>query len=225
MPALATIKHAPQWVSYGPPNTDGGASDWCRLSTGTRDSWYQDHAAPGGIILCKRDTTELHPEAKRYARQAWATYGHYLAALHPELVEDWTPQPVDTDRGIFNVKKPVWDHRPNSPRRDPIAPGGWVLCTKADEISDRLISSYLADHYAELEWARFAKLHVGQTRTDNTKLTGNAWQRPSFLNPQPVLTEANVRNANKYTRRGITTAADRAASEKNIKRPVVAGAA
>jgi hypothetical protein len=175
--------------------------------------------------LCKRDTIELHPEAKRYAREAWVAYGRYIAALHPELTEDWVPEPVDTSRKIFNVKKPVWDHHPNSPRRDLIAPGGWVLCTKADAISDRLVPSYLADHYAELEWSRFAKAHAGQTRTDNTKLISNGWHRPDCLNPLPVLTDADVRNANKYTRRAITTKADRIAAEKIIKRPVIAGAA
>lgn len=218
MPALATIKRAPQWVSYGPPNTDGGASDWCRLSTGTRDSWYQDHAAPGGIILCKRDTAELHPEAKRYAREAWAAYGRYIAALHPELAKDWAPTPI-VETGN---RKCAWERTTDYVVSSKRSPGNWVLRAITPQ---RTYFHPRAEYFAELEWSRFAKAHAGQTRTDNTKLISNGWHRPDCLNPLPVLTDADVRNANKYTRRAITTKADRIAAEKIIKRPVAAGAA
>jgi hypothetical protein len=102
-------------------------------------------------------------------------------------------------------------------------PGDWYLVDITDKTHPRVYTR--ADYFAELEWSRFAKVHAGQTRTDNTKLISNGWHRPDCLNPLPVLTDADVRNANKYTRRATTTKADRIAAEKIIKRPVAAGAA
>jgi hypothetical protein len=131
MPALATIEHAPQWVSYGPSCAYGGPADWCKL-----DNVNPRYLAPGGVVLCKRDTTEIHPYAESCARSAW----------------------------IYLQQGNEYGQYPRNPYR------GW-------------------------------------------------------LPPLPILTNVDVRNANKYTRRAITTAADRAAAEKNIKRPVTAGAA
>ena len=126
MPQPATVTHASHWVAHGPPNTVGGASDWCVLA-----SPESQHLAPGGVVLCVRGTTEIHPQATQYAREAWQALA---------LANAW--------KGARNAFRCKW------------------------------------------------------------------------LPPTPVLTDADVRNANKYTRRAITTKADRAAGEKIIKRPV-----
>lgn len=54
------------YVAHGPANAWGGAGDW-RVLPDT-DSRY---VAPGGVVLCKRGTTELHPHAHCYAQWAW----------------------------------------------------------------------------------------------------------------------------------------------------------
>jgi hypothetical protein len=223
MPALATIKRAPQWVSYGPPNTDGGASDWCRLSTGTRDSWYQDHAAPGGIILCKRDTTELHPEAKRYAREAWVAYGRYIAALHPKLAKDWAPTPI-VETGSRTVQwKQGEEHYTRNAQR---TPGDWYLVDITDKTHPRIYTR--ADYFAELEWSRFARENITAQRNGTDQLRRSSmWAgQPAWMPPLPIFgSDTEWRKLNKHTRRAITTKADRIAADKIIKRPVAAGAA
>jgi hypothetical protein len=220
MPALATIKHAPQWVSHGPPNTDGGASDWCLLPANHPGITW-DHVAPGGIALCYRDTTDLHIYAVRYAREAWAAYGRYLAALHPELARNWTPRVLTN----ASEKKMEWErgeaHYTRSAQR---APGGWYLVNVSDVKHPRI--HLLAEDYALVEWTQFAqKYATHRNGTDQLRRNSMVAGQPEWMPPLPVLKESDVRNANKYTRRAITTAADRAAGEKIIKRPVVAGAA
>lgn len=209
MPQTATVPHPSHWVSYGPPNTQGGAGDWVR----NRQS-EQKHTAPGGVVLCKRGTTQLHPEATRYAREAWVIYGRYIAAINPELTTKWTPQPVTIPGGTVEWKRHSGHYVPDSQQ----GPGGWYLVNVSDKEHPHV--SGQSAHYAEVEWAKLAKTHAG-TGVDNLRARdcGKVAQ-PVWMPELPVLTEADVRNANKYTRRAVTTKADRIAAEKIIKRPV-----
>lgn len=217
MPALATIKHAPQWVSHGPPNTDGGSSDWCQMPQATPD---MEHIAPGGIALCVRDTIKLHPECTRYAREAWAAYGRYIAALHPKLAAAWVPAPVT----VPHNHKVKWEQTDNHMTRAQ-APGHWVL----REVSDDKGRLYVrAEYFAELEWSRFARENITAQRNGTDQLRRSSmWAgQPAWMPPLPIFgSDTEWRKLNKSTRRAITTKADRIAAEKIIKRPVAAGAA
>lgn len=213
MPTPATVTHAPHWVSYGPPNTSGGASDWCII-----DNPEPQHLAPGGVVLCVQGTNQLlHPEAKRYAQEAWAIYGRYLADITPALAVGWVPEPV-TIPGI----KVQWKQTGRRVSSNRLAPDGWLLMAIPTETHQYV--HYNAKYYAEVEWATFAKTHAGSGK-DNLRARGSWSAAPVWLPPIPVLTDVIVRGANKHTRRAITTKADRAAGEKNIKRPAAVGAA
>ncbi len=200
---------SPHFVSHGPPGTYGGASDWC--SATCRTDIREQHIAPGAVVLCKRGTTELHPEATRYAREAWATYGRYLAAITPALAASWVPEPVVTPHG-----SPVkWKRSEYRVTNRHTAPGFWRL-VYADGFG-----CANDEYYAELEWAKLAKTH--KRSTGNGRLTySNTWARPDFMPPAPVLTDAIVQGMNKYNRRAKTTAKERAEGLAKIRRPVQA---
>lgn len=211
MPTLATLQHNPQLVSHEPPHTSRGAADWCVLGNPE-----PKHLAPGGVVLCKRGTTQIHPEAIRYAREAWAVYGRYIAAVNPAVVDARVPAKVTVPGRTV-----IWQRDENRVPRHR-APGGWYLL---DTTVKEHTHVYLRnDYYTEVEWARFAKTYVG-TGADNLRARSGYCAPPVWSSPLPILTESDARGANKYTRRGITTKADRIAAEKIIKRPAVAGAA
>lgn len=207
-PDSIVIKHLPQWVSYGPPGTQGGASDWCRLVSDDPDC-----LAPGGVTLCKRGTIEIHCNAKQYARQAWAVYGRYLATVLPKVAEGWVPEPVVRDWGVFQwkqVKKTAYR------QESKFAPGGWLLFEGKNNVTD--YASYSAEYYADLEWARLARENTRTSYVDNLRArTVYGHQTPAWLPPNPILTDADVRGANKYTRRAIVTAKDKAAGKALVR--------
>lgn len=206
------------FVSHGPPDTAGGASDWCALPLGSA-SLNQHHVAPGGIVLCKRGTTELHPEATRYAREAWATYGHYLADITPALAEDWVPNAIAATAGGTPVRWIKWDKKDRRyVRPAQKAPGDWYLLDlTGDHISMR------AEYYAELEWAALGRAHKG-IGVDNMRARGSWSMARDWMPPAPILTDAIVQGMNKYNRRAKTTPKERADGLANIKRPVKAEA-
>lgn len=198
------------FVSHGPPDTAGGASDWCALPvTGTQ------YTAPGGVVLCKHGTTELHPEATRYAREAWATYGHYLADITPVLATNWVPDPITETAGGTPVRWIKWgkkDKRRVRPTQK--APGGWYLL---DVQEDRI--SVRAEYCAECEWAALGRAHNG-VGVDNMRARGSWSMARDWMPPAPILTDAVVQGMNKYNRRAKTTPKERAEGLAKIKRPV-----
>lgn len=205
------------FVSHGPPDTSGGASDWCKLPLRPA-SLRQQHVAPGGVVLCKRGTTELHPEATRYAREAWATYGHYLADVTPGLANSWTPNAIAVTTGGTPVRWIKWDRDdPRYVRPAQKAPGGWYLLDLSDK--DHPHISVRAEYYAELEWAALGRAHKG-VGVDNLRARGSWSVARDWLPPIPILTDAIVQGMNKYNRRAKTTPKERAEGLAKIKRPV-----
>lgn len=212
---------SPHFVSHGPPDTSGGASDWCALPLGPA-SLNQQHVAPGGVVLCKRGTTELHPEATRYAREAWATYGHYLADITPGLADNWAPPAIAVTAGGTPVRWIKWDkgdHR--YVRLSQKAPGGWYLLDLSDRYHARI--SVRAEYYAECEWAALGRAHKG-VGSDNMRARGSWSMARDWMPPIPILTDAIVQGMNKYNRRAKTTPKERAEGLAKIKRLVKAEA-
>lgn len=205
---------SPHFVSHGPPDTAGGASDWCALPLGPA-SRRQQHVAPGGVVLCMRGTTELHPEATRYAREAWATYGHYLADITPALADNWVPDPITETAGGTPVRWVKGTER--HARLSQKAPGGWYLLDLSDKESPRI--SFRAEYYAECEWAALGRAHKG-VGVDNMRARGSWSMALDWMPPAPILTDAIVQGMNKYNRRAKTTPKERAEGLAKIKRPV-----
>lgn len=138
--------HPDTWVSHGPPNALGGAADWCAIPTTDPEL-----VAPGGVVLCRRDTTAVHPEARRYALLAWAELGRYRAQCQPELIASW--QPVEL--GSLHGHLVRWERPPRARDRAITAPGGWVLMDDTARHPQSMVS-FSAEHYATKEWARLA---------------------------------------------------------------------